>query len=137
MIYSINMHTTVYQFWRFVYHPEQSVIDHYARSSFILYAIILYGDQIVRWSFLWPRRSIWREEVSVIKMLPYLIISESGNKRFLLVIDSYLTKTSNPTDGWWTKIQLCLMSFAFSWWHWCAVGHIAENAVVSEKKTRY
>ena len=34
MIYSINMHTTVYQFWRFVYHPEQSVIDHYARSSF-------------------------------------------------------------------------------------------------------
>ena len=28
------MHTTVYKFWRFVYHPEQSVIDHYARSSF-------------------------------------------------------------------------------------------------------
>ena len=34
MIYSINMHTTIYQFWRFVYHHEQSVIDHYARSSF-------------------------------------------------------------------------------------------------------
>ena len=33
MIYSINMHTTVYQFWRFVYHHEQSAIDHYARSS--------------------------------------------------------------------------------------------------------
>ena len=29
MIYSINMHTTVYQFWRFV----QSVIDHYLRIS--------------------------------------------------------------------------------------------------------
>ena len=34
MIYTINMHTTVYQFWRFVYHYEQSVIDHYARISF-------------------------------------------------------------------------------------------------------
>ena len=33
MIYLINMHTTVYQFWRFVYHHEQSVIDHYARIS--------------------------------------------------------------------------------------------------------
>ena len=50
MIYSINMHTTVYQFWRFVYHPEQSVIDHYD-TKFIIYAIILYGDQIVRRSF--------------------------------------------------------------------------------------
>ena len=33
MIYTINMHTTVDQFWRFVYHHEQSVIDHYARIS--------------------------------------------------------------------------------------------------------
>ena len=33
MIYSINMHTTVDQFRRFVYHHEQSVIDHYARIS--------------------------------------------------------------------------------------------------------
>ena len=33
MIYTINMHTTVYQFWRFVYHHEQSVIDYYARIS--------------------------------------------------------------------------------------------------------
>ena len=33
LIYSINMHTTVYQFWRFVYQFEQSVIDHYARIS--------------------------------------------------------------------------------------------------------
>ena len=44
MIYTINMHTTVYQFWRFVNHHEQSVIDHYAR----IYAIILYEDQIAR-----------------------------------------------------------------------------------------
>ena len=44
------MHTTVYQFLRFVYHHEQYVIDHYARSSYA-YAIILYGDQIVRRSF--------------------------------------------------------------------------------------
>ena len=54
MIYSINMHTTVYQFWRFVYHPEQSVIDHYARSSFytrsFCTAIKLYVGH-----FLWPR----------------------------------------------------------------------------------
>ena len=31
--YTINMHTTVYQYWRFVYHHIQSVIDHYARIS--------------------------------------------------------------------------------------------------------
>ena len=31
IMYTINMHTTVYQFWRLVYHHEQSVIDHYAR----------------------------------------------------------------------------------------------------------
>ena len=49
MIYSINMHTTVYQFWRFVYHHGQSVIDHYARIS--LY-IILNEDQIARKSFI-------------------------------------------------------------------------------------
>ena len=53
MIYSINMHTTVYQFWRFVYHPEQSVIDNYARSSFytrsFCTAIKLYLGH-----FLWP-----------------------------------------------------------------------------------
>ena len=49
------MHTTVYQFWRFVYHLEQSVIDHYARSSFytrsFCTAIKLYVSH-----FLWPRR---------------------------------------------------------------------------------
>ena len=39
MIYSLNMHTTVYQFWRFVYKFEQSVIDHYARIS--LYTLSL------------------------------------------------------------------------------------------------
>ena len=33
MIYTINMHATVYQFWRFVYHHEQFVIGHYARIS--------------------------------------------------------------------------------------------------------
>ena len=33
MIYSIYMHTTVYQFWPFVYHHEQSESDHYARMS--------------------------------------------------------------------------------------------------------
>ena len=42
------MHTTVYQFWRFVYHHEQYVIDHYAR----IYAIILYEEQIARISFI-------------------------------------------------------------------------------------
>ena len=42
MIYSINMHTTVYQFWRFVYHHEQSVIDHYARIS--LYHFVRRSD---------------------------------------------------------------------------------------------
>ena len=50
MIYSINMHTAVYQFWRFVYHHEQSVIDHYARIS--LYTLILYEDRIARISFI-------------------------------------------------------------------------------------
>ena len=33
MIYTINMHTIVYQFWRFVYHHERSVIDHCERIS--------------------------------------------------------------------------------------------------------
>ena len=35
MIYTINMYTTVCQFWRFVFHHEQSVIDHYARISLL------------------------------------------------------------------------------------------------------
>ena len=48
MIYTTNMHTTVYQFRRLVYHHEQSVIDHYI----IIYAIILYEDQIARISFI-------------------------------------------------------------------------------------
>ena len=66
MIYSINMHTTVYQFWRFVYHHEQSVMDQYAHycisiltvrnrslcTNIIIYAIILYEDQIARISFI-------------------------------------------------------------------------------------
>ena len=38
------MRTTVYQFWRFVYHHEQSVIDHYARISFIRYHFIRRSD---------------------------------------------------------------------------------------------
>ena len=51
MIYSINMHTTVYQFWRFVYHHEQSVSIIILCTKFIIHAIILYGYQIVRRSF--------------------------------------------------------------------------------------
>ena len=37
MIYTINMHTTVYQFWRFVYHHEQSVIMHKYHYIHILF----------------------------------------------------------------------------------------------------
>ena len=49
MKYSINMHTTVYQFWRFVYHHEQSVMDQYAVcTNIIIYVIILYEDKIAR-----------------------------------------------------------------------------------------
>ena len=54
MIYSINMHTTVYQFWRFVYHHEQSGIDHYARS--LLYTrSFCTGIKLYVGHFLWPR----------------------------------------------------------------------------------
>ena len=50
MIYSINMRTTVYQFdglYIIMYSPYRSLC-----TKFIMYAIILYGYQIVRRSFL-------------------------------------------------------------------------------------
>ena len=47
MIYTINiLYTTVYQFWRFVYHLEQSVIDHYIRRSDSTY-IIYHGPVLL------------------------------------------------------------------------------------------
>ena len=54
MIYSINMHTTVYQFWRFVYHHEQSVIDHYVRSSLYTRSFCT-GSKLYVGHFLWPQ----------------------------------------------------------------------------------
>ena len=59
MIYSINMHTTVYQFWRFVYHHEQSVIDHYTRSSLYTRSFCT-GIKLYVGHFLWPRVFVCR-----------------------------------------------------------------------------
>ena len=57
MIYSINMHTTVYQFWRFVYHNEQSVIDHYARIS--LYTLSFWTKiRLHVYHLSWPQTSL-------------------------------------------------------------------------------
>ena len=57
MIYTINMHTTVYQFWRFVYHHEQSVIDHYARISLYTRSFCT-GIKLYVGHFLWPLKNI-------------------------------------------------------------------------------
>ena len=53
IIYSINMHTTVHQFWWFVYHHEVwTVRNRSLCTNIIIYAIILYEDQIARISFI-------------------------------------------------------------------------------------
>ena len=62
MIYSISMHTTVYQFWRFVYHHEQSAIDRYARSSLYTRSFCT-GIKLHVGHFLWPQDlvSVYRD----------------------------------------------------------------------------
>ena len=62
MIYSINMHTTVYQFWRFVYHHKQSEIDHYARSSLYTRSFCT-GIKLYIGHFLWPRCKMFFQTV--------------------------------------------------------------------------
>ena len=77
MIYSINMHTTVYQFWRFVYHHEQSGIDHYARSSFytrsFCTAIKLYVGH-----FLWPPQTSHTHALYDARRILLLLDREGG-----------------------------------------------------------
>ena len=79
MIYSINMHTTVYQFWRFVYHPKQSVIDHYARSSFYTRSFCTVIKLYVG-HFLWP---LLAGQISIFFLRPlYLFVSVNSLPSF-------------------------------------------------------
>ena len=77
MIYTINMHTTLYQFWRFVYHHEQSVIDHYARSSLYTRSFCT-GIKLYVGYFLWspPPPSFCLSSIFASIFANYLYISE-------------------------------------------------------------
>ena len=69
MIYTINMHTTVYQFWRFV---SVCIIIWTNRNrslctNIIIYAIILCEDQIARISFIMAPLSLLEQIPSMFR----------------------------------------------------------------------
>ena len=83
MIYSI-MHTTVYQFW-------QSVIDHYARSSFYT-AIKLYVGH-----FLWPHLSC----------SPFYVLVDPGTGKTNFPMLSYSSSSfSSSSSSSFSKLSL-------------------------------
>ena len=79
------MHTTVYQFWRFVYHHEQSVIDHYARIS--LYTLSFCTKiRLHVYHLSWPHQL----SLLIVHLLPCNIWKRNIKSKLPSFINAYL-----------------------------------------------
>ena len=108
MIYTINIHTTVYQFWRFVYHHEQSVIDNYARIT--LYTLSLCTKiRLHAYHLSWPQ---------MYKMYSLLIICMYSMTllRWQSKTRSNIRRVSGGYPGLVLGLRLFLASFCNYYW---------------------